>query len=67
MKKIKESTRISDILNEHPELTDYLMETGLCGCDYGPDNILNRDIAQAAREKGLDQRTLLDELNRRIG
>jgi len=66
MEKIDASTRVSEIMRLYPELTDYLMELGLCGCEYGPESNLNWEIGRAAREKEIEVQELLDELNRRI-
>lgn len=63
---ISKSTRVGEIMRLYPELTDYLMELGLCGCEYSPWSNLNPDIDRAAEEKGLDINELLNELNRRI-
>ncbi len=66
MRRITASTTVSEILNEHPELTDYLMEIGLCGCEFGPENTLGWELDQAAEDKGLELPALLNELNRRV-
>lgn len=66
MQEILASSKINEILREYPELTDYLMELGLCRADAGPDSILSWDLSRAAEDKGLDLQTLLTELNRRI-
>ena len=66
MQKITASTKISEILNEYPELTDYLMELRLCRTDVGPDSILSWELSRAAADEGLDLGSLLVELNSRI-
>ena len=66
MGTINESMRVGEIMRLYPELTDYLMELGLCGCEFGPESNLNLDVARAAEEKDLDINELLNELNRRI-
>ena len=66
MQKITASTRVNEILNEYPELTDYLMELRLCRADIGPDGIMGWELSRAAAEEGLDLRSLLVELNNRI-
>ena len=66
MQNISASTKVNEILKEYPELTDYLMELGLCRADAGPDSILSWPLSRAAEDKNLDLQSLLDELNRRI-
>jgi len=63
MQEISTSTKISELLNEHPELTDCLMELGLCRTDVGPENSLGWELSRAAAEKDLDLQTLLVEFN----
>ena len=64
--KIEASTKVSDVMQLYPELTDYLMELGLCGCDYGRESNLDWDMSRVAREKGMGIHTLLNELNRTL-
>ncbi|UCE90221.1 MAG: hypothetical protein JSW10_05235 [Pseudomonadota bacterium] len=66
MQKITAATTISEILNEYPELTDYLMDLRLCRSDAGPDSILEWELSRAAAEQDLALQPLLEELNRRI-
>ena len=66
MQQITASTKISEILSEYPELTDYLMELRLCRTDVGPDSILSWELSRAAEEEGLDLRSLLVDLNSRV-
>ena len=65
MEKIKDDTVVSEILNNYPRMTDYLMDLGLCGC--GHDSSLKWTVAQVAQERGFDLNELLDELNSRRG
>ena len=51
-------------MKNYPELTDYLMELGLCGC--GIDSSLFWTVERVAKEKGLDLEDLLRELNKRV-
>ncbi|MBI5042961.1 MAG: hypothetical protein HZC10_03850 [Nitrospirae bacterium] len=62
-KIIKASTRLKDILMNFPELTDYLLKMGICGCG---DEDLNLTVAEMADAKGIDLNKLLEEVNRRI-
>ncbi len=64
---ITPSTRVNEILKDYPELTDRLMELGLCGCEYGPDHSLGWELRRAAADKNIELQALLDELNSRIG
>lgn len=61
--EINASTRLKDIMREFPELIDYLLDMGLCGCG---DESLNWTVARAAAEKGIEQKMMLDELQKRI-
>jgi hypothetical protein len=63
MEKIEASTKVQEIMREFPELTDYLLELGLCGCDEGT---LTWNVARVAEEKGINLKVLLNELNRGI-
>jgi len=65
-RRITPSTRVNEILQDYPELTDRLMELGICGCEYGPDHSLGWELSRAAAEKDMDLQALLDDLNRRI-
>lgn len=60
---IDTSTKLKEILRDFPELTDYLLEIGLCGCG---DESLNWSVERAAEEKGMDLNVFLVELRRRI-
>ncbi|MBI5027011.1 MAG: hypothetical protein HZC12_09870 [Nitrospirae bacterium] len=66
MDKIEASTKVHEIMKEFPELTDYLLELGLCGCGFGDENTLTWNVVKVADEKGMDLKVLLNELNRRI-
>jgi len=64
--EIRAGTPVARIMREHPELTDYLLERNLCGCEYGPGSHLALGIAEAARRQGQDPDEIVAELNRRI-
>lgn len=66
MDEIQASSKISDILKEYPELTDYLMEKQLCRADSGPYSVMSLQLSAAAELKELDLESLLLELNNRI-
>ena len=66
MRNITAATKISEILNAYPELTDYLMDLRLCRSDAGPDSILEWELARAAAEQDLALQPLLEELHKRI-
>ncbi len=67
MSEITSATSVGEVLRAYPELTDYLMELGLCGCEYGPENSLNWSLARAAKEKNLPLEPLLEDLRIRAG
>lgn len=61
--EISTSTRLKGILRSFPELTDYFLEMGLCGCG---DESLDWTVERAAKEKGKKPDEMLDEIRRRI-
>ncbi|NOY65124.1 MAG: DUF1858 domain-containing protein, partial [Nitrospirae bacterium] len=61
MKEIRAETKIHEIIKNYPELTDYFLELGLCGC--GIDSGLLWTVQRMAREKNLDLEEILRELN----
>jgi len=67
MDEIKEviaaSNRLKDILRDFPELTDYFLEMGICGCG---DEDLTRTLKQTADERRIYLNMLLEDLNKRI-
>ena len=65
-RKIEASIKVNEIMNLYPELTDFLLDIGLCGCDYGRESNLNWTIERVAKDKGIDLQELLIELNKRI-
>ena len=65
-RKIEASIKVNEIMNLYPELTDFLLDIGLCGCDYGRESNLNCTIERVAKDKGIDLQELLIELNKRI-
>jgi hypothetical protein len=66
VKKITSSMKVNELMQRYPELTDFLMEIGLCGCDYGRESNLTWTIETVAHDKGIDLGELLEELNKRI-
>lgn len=64
---IRADSKISDIMRDYPELTDLLLQYGLCECAFGPKSALAQNLEAAAAEKGLNLAELLAELNARIG
>lgn len=60
---IKTNTILKDILMNFPELIDYLLEMGICGCG---DDSLNMTAAEMADAKGIDLKRFLEEVNRKI-
>ncbi len=64
MEEIRAETKIHEIMKNYPELTDYLMELGLCGC--GIDSSLFWTVQRMAKEKNLDLEEILRELNKKV-
>lgn len=64
MEEITAKTKIHEIMKAYPEVTDYLMELGLCGC--GIDSSLLWTVERVAKEKGLNLEEILQELNKRV-
>ncbi len=66
MEKIGASSKAHEIMKEFPELTDYLVELGICGCNDGHESDLLWSVEKIAKEKHKDLEQLLQELNKRI-
>ena len=64
--KIYASTTASEIMSEFPELTDYLVDLGICGCNDGFESDLSWTMEKIAEEKKLDLKKLLANLNDRV-
>lgn len=62
--EIEASTKVGALLREYPELTDWFMDMGLCGC--GQDSGMMWTLERLAREKNMDLAALLDDINERI-
>ena len=62
--EIDASTTVGAILRDYPELTDWLMELGLCGC--GQDSTMMWTLARLAKEKNMNLTALLDDINKKI-
>ena len=62
--QITRKSIVSKILQEYPELTDLLMELGVCGC--GHDSGYLWSVERIAKEKNLDLDELVEELNSRL-
>ncbi|GBD99265.1 hypothetical protein BMS3Abin07_01300 [bacterium BMS3Abin07] len=66
MQEIEATTRVNEIMQLYPELTDVLMDLGLCGCNYGRESHLMWTVERVAQDKGIAVDELLKELNNRI-
>lgn len=66
-KKVKASTRVVDIIRDSPELADYFLELGICGCGYAWESNYYWTMDKVAKEKGIDLDSLLHEVNIRLG
>ncbi|MFV1997622.1 MAG: DUF1858 domain-containing protein [Acidiferrobacterales bacterium] len=62
--EIDASTTVGSILRDYPELTDWFMELGLCGC--GHDSTMMWTLERLAQEKSMELAALLDDINKRI-
>jgi len=62
--EIDASTTTGTILRDYPELTDWFMDLGLCGC--GHDSSMMWTLERLAREKDMDLDKLLEDINERI-
>jgi len=62
--EIDRSTTVGTIMRDYPELTDWFMELGLCGC--GNDSAMMWTLERMAKEKGLELDTLLDDIGKKI-
>ena len=65
--KIYASTTASEIMTEFPELTDSLVDMGICGCNDGFESDLLWPLEKIAAEKNMNLSELLKNLNNRIG
>ncbi|MDP3296418.1 MAG: hypothetical protein Q8N09_02320 [Thermodesulfovibrionia bacterium] len=66
IKEIKPSTRVVDIISNFPELADYFLNLGICGCGYKWESDYYWTLERVAKEKGLDLKALLEGLNKKI-
>lgn len=66
VRKIKPSTRVIDIIKDFPELAEYFLDLGICGCGYRWESDYYWSVERVAKEKGLNLEGLLDELNRKV-
>lgn len=64
--EIKPSTKIVDIINNFPELADYFLNLGICGCGYKRESDYYWTLERVAKEKNIDLNSILEELSRRI-
>jgi len=62
--EIDASTTVGTMLRDYPELTDWFMDMGLCGC--GHDSSMLWTLERLAREKSMDLAALLDDINNKI-
>jgi hypothetical protein len=53
-------------MTEFPELVDYLVELGICGCNDGYESDLSWSLEKIAVEKNMDLLELLKNLNNRV-
>ena len=63
--KINAATTASEIMTEYPELVDYLVDLGVCGCNDGYESDLSWPLEKIAMEKNINLSELLQNLNNR--
>ncbi len=61
---ITPETRIMVIMKEYPELTDYFLELGYCGC--GGLQEMKKTVKDVAEEKGFEIEAFIESLNSRL-
>jgi iron-sulfur cluster repair protein YtfE (RIC family) len=67
--KIHAKMKVYEVLRRYPKATDYLLELGLCGCGFGEElgrQDMELTLEEASKEKNIDLKKLLEELNKRI-
>ena len=60
---------VCQVMRRYPATVDYFLELGVCGCSFGESpgkRSVEMTLEELAREKGIDLRRLLEELNRLI-
>ncbi len=62
--EIDASKTVGAILRDYPELTDWFMELGLCGC--GHDSSMMWTLEKLCREKDMNLALLLNDINKKI-
>jgi hypothetical protein len=68
MSKIHAKMKVFEVMRKYPKATDYLVDLGLCGCDFGENfgmRSYHLTLEQVAKEKKVDLDKLLEELNKR--
>lgn len=66
--KIDAKMKVYEVMRKYPKATDYLVELGLCGCDFGEKFGFRSyllTLEDVAKEKGIELEKLLEELNKR--
>jgi len=59
--------KVYQVMRLYPELTDYFMELGLCGCSFGDTRLkMGMTLEALAKEMGLGQGELLQKLEKEI-
>ena len=63
---ITATTTASEIMTEFPELVDYFVDLGVCGCNDGYSSDLLWSVEKIAEEKNINLSDMLNNLNNRI-
>lgn len=64
MAEISPDTRLGTLFRDYPELTDYLLDLGICSCEG--IQAMKRTVRDEVRERKLDMDKVLEELNKRV-
>lgn len=66
--KIDAKMKVYEVMRRYPKTTDYLVELGLCGCDFGEMfgfRSYHLTLEEVSKEKNIALEKLLEELNKR--
>jgi hypothetical protein len=66
--KIGSETPANMIMQYYPETTDYFVELGVCGCDFGPPgrSPLTKTLAEIAEDKGISVSDMISRIKELI-
>ncbi len=64
--EISGKTRVAELLREYPELMDYFLSLGLCGCEYGHDSSYQWPLIKVSKEKKIPLEELISQIKERL-